>query len=326
MNAAAEWISGFEPARGPCPGPGRIVRIGPEGWEIGDGRDLSRWLAPGDLLVLNDAATLPASIRDGDVELRIAAWDGDFVCMAVLGAGDWRTPTEHRGVPRRFSPGDVVLGCLRVEEARERWFSARILDAGAFRRVLYGRGEPIRYSYLRSEADLQAFQTGYAAVPWGSEMPSAGRRLTAAILMDLRRRGVRLATLTHAAGLSSIDGGDLDGTLPWPEKCRIPAATIDAIASADRVIAVGTTVVRALEGVGRTELRPGDHTVDLVLGPDTELRVCDGLLTNLHAPGESHFELLSAFLPRESLLPALAAARDAGMVDHEFGDGALILR
>jgi S-adenosylmethionine:tRNA ribosyltransferase-isomerase len=179
-------------------------------------------------------------------------------------------------------------------------------------------------------------------------MPSAGRPLSWEILFALRRRGIELASLTHAAGLSSTGEPALDQALPLPERYDLPEPTVQAVAAArargGRVIAVGTTVVRALEGAARAleregatpgtlrdgaapgTLRPGSGITDLVLGPDTELRICDGILTGIHGPGESHFRLLAAFCPTEALAAAFRHASRAGYLCHEFGDLSLIAR
>jgi S-adenosylmethionine:tRNA ribosyltransferase-isomerase len=161
-------------------------------------------------------------------------------------------------------------------------------------------------------------------------MPSAGRPLSWQLLAALRRRGVELAWLTHAAGLSATGDPALDAALPLPERYHIPRATAAAVhrARADgrRVIAVGTTVVRALEGAARAgQWAGGNGTTDLVLGPDSELRAVDGILTGIHAPGESHFRLLGAFAPAALLDAASRHARARGYVPHELGDLCLVL-
>ena len=132
--------------------------------------------------------------------------------------------------------------------------------------------------------------------------------------------------VTHAAGLSSTGDAALDDALPWPERYDIPAATTDAIATAranhHRVIAVGTTVVRALEASAGMA---GSGIATLRLDPGSRPRVVDGLVSGLHAPGESHFELLSAFAPVVTLRAALATAAAAGLSAHELGDACLVV-
>ncbi len=299
-------------------------------------------LEPGDLVVLNDAATLPASLHAATpegaaVEVRLAGRLGPARHrVAVLGAGDWRTPTEDRPAPPTIRAGDVLTASprlhLRVDAVDGRFADITFRERGpALLAELYRVGRPVQYSYLAEDVPLRAFQTSYGGRPWASEMPSAGRPLSWQVLLDLRRRGVELATLTHAAGLSSIDGGALDASLPLPERYELPARTVAAVARArargGRVIAVGTTVVRALESNVRRHgaLVPGTFTAELVLTPDTTPAVVDGLLSTMHEPGESHFELLSAFADPGLLIAANASAAARGYRAHEFGDAILIL-
>jgi S-adenosylmethionine:tRNA ribosyltransferase-isomerase len=149
-------------------------------------------------------------------------------------------------------------------------------------------------------------------------------------VLGLRRAGVEIATLTHAAGLSSTGDDALDRALPWPERYELPRRTVELIAAArvrgGRVIAVGTTVVRALEAAAATgELAAGGGIATLRLDAASRLQVVDGLISGLHVPGESHFELLSAFVPRARLERAVAVAAAHGLSSHELGDACLIL-
>jgi len=298
-------------------------------------------LAAGDLLVVNDAATLPASLRGRTAagesfELRLSApvddsdgAAGGRLVGVLFGAGDWRTRTEHRPPPPRVEIGErVALGPLAatVTAVRGRLVELETeVGRDALWQALYTAAVPVQYAHRRDALPLWSVQTAYAARPWAVEMPSAGRPLTWEILLALRRRGVGVATLTHAAGLASTGDAALDAALPWPERYEIPertaAAIIAARAAGRRVIAVGTTVVRALEASGG---RAGAGVATLVLGPASPLRVAAGLITGLHVPGESHFELLRAFAPAEHLERVLGAARAAGLSGHELGDACLI--
>ena len=162
-------------------------------------------------------------------------------------------------------------------------------------------------------------------------MPSAGRPLTFASLLALRRGGVGVAALTHAAGLSSTGDAALDAALPLPERYDIPAGTVAAVEAAKRaggrVVAAGTSVVRALEGcVARHgALLAGPGETDLVVREGFVPRVVDALLTGMHQAGESHFALLGAFVDDALLRRALEDAEDAGYLSHEFGDSMLVL-
>ncbi len=312
---------------------------------------LAARLRAGDLVIVNDAATLPASLRGrtpegAELELRLSApVDGNRLHGVLLGEGDHRTRTEDRPPPPAVRVGDrLAIGHLHADviamSGRRVELIARETD-DALWQALYASGKPVQYAHRAELLPLWAVQTAYAARPWAAEMPSAGRPLTWDVLLGLRRAGIGIATLTHAAGLSSTGDDELDHALPWPERYEIPRKTVDAIADTKarggRVLAVGTTVVRALESAalaGELEagdgipLRPlvaGSGVATLCLDPTYEPRIVDGLVSGLHAPGESHFELLSAFAPRERLVRAIELAAAAGLSAHELGDACLIL-
>lgn len=314
--------------------------------------ELPMLLRAGDLLVVNDAATLPASLpgrtaRGEGFELRLVApVDGTRLSGVAFGAGDWRTRTEHRAAPPPIAVGSLVaLGrdaatviakVTAYEGRRIELEIDEVLDArgaplpdtrAAVWSAIYASGAPVQYAHRRDALPLWSVQTAYAARPWAVEMPSAGRPLTWDVLLALRRRGVTIATLTHAAGLGSIGDADADRTLPLPERYEIPARTAAAIATArangGRVIAVGTSVVRALEA---SSARAGAGIATLRIAANYAPRVVDGLVSGLHVPGESHFELLCAFAPPARLARALDAAARAGMSAHELGDAMLVLR
>jgi len=327
--------------------PGRLLHVDPRRGTLTDTRidALPELLRPGDLVVVNDAATLPASLHgtagDAPIELRLAGEERDGTWRAVVfGAGDWRTPTESRPPPPALAPGDVLcLGPgLRARVVSRSDLSARLLQIrfetphDRFWSALYLHGRPIQYAYEALPLPLARVQTPYAARPWASEMPSAGRPLRLELLGRLRERGVQLATLTHAAGLSSTGDAALDAALPLPERYEIPPSTVTAVADArrrgGRVVAVGTTVVRALEGAARSaggDLRPGAGVTDLRIGRGFEPRMVNGLLSGIHGRDSSHFELLSAFLPGAFELLYSLHVITGRYRGHEFGDSTLIL-
>jgi S-adenosylmethionine:tRNA ribosyltransferase-isomerase len=187
-------------------------------------------------------------------------------------------------------------------------------------------GRPIQYAHVPQPLAMWSTWTRIASVPAAFEPPSAGFALDWATVQRLRDRGAVLATLTHAAGISSTGDDALDARLPLDEPYRIPdasAAAIDAARGAGgRVIAVGTTVVRALEHAARPggRVRAGHGIATGRLGPDTRLRVVDAILSGTHEPGTSHYELLRAF-QADDVLEATARELDAGGYQtHEFGD------
>jgi len=305
--------------------------------------ELPRLVESGDLLVVNDAATLPASLmgtaNGTPIELRLLdASDGLWRAVA-FGAGSWRTPTERRPSPPQLARGaQLSFGglCATVEavlSTSSRLLSVRFAQtAEVFWSELYRIGKPVQYSYLSGELRLWHVQNSYAARPWAAEAPSAGFVLSARVLAELRQHGVRVAALTHAAGLSSSGDEALDAALPLAERYEIPASTVAAIAAArangGRIIAVGTSVVRALETHALErggELRAGAGQSELRIGPGFALRVVDGLLSGIHDPAASHYALLQAFASREHLDAAHAAAERWGYLEHEFGDVCLLL-
>ena len=323
----------------------RLVVVDRDGVRAVPFGELPQLLRAGDLVIVNDAATLPASIAGATatgapIELRLSApIAGSQIHGVLFGAGDHRTRTEDRAAPPAIAAGDrlrfgEITAIVESIAGRRVVLSAQLAD-DALWQALYANGKPVQYAHRTELLPLYAVQTAYAARPWAVEMPSAGRALTWDVLLGLRRAGVRIATLTHAAGLSSTGDDDLDRALPWPERYEIPQRTLDEIRAAkargNRVIAIGTTVVRALESaalaaeLAQTDLHAGSGIATLRLDPAYKPRVIDGLVSGLHVPGESHFELLSAFAPRAQLVRAISLAGSQGMSGHELGDACLVL-
>jgi S-adenosylmethionine:tRNA ribosyltransferase-isomerase len=302
--------------------------------------ELPRLLDPGDLLVVNEAATLPASLfgttETGErIELRLCGHGdrSDRFRAVLFGEGDWRMRTEDRPAPPAVAAGErLTFGELSGLVTGVSPISGRMIDVELDRRgselwqALYSIGRPVQYSYLAADLELEAVQTSYGVRPFAFEMPSAGRPLSFGILSDLRARGVRVATLLHAAGLSATGDPVLDALLPLPEQYQIPPETVaaieDAHAAGRRVIAVGTTVVRALEGCHREHGRliAGKGVTDLVIDEGFVPAVVDALVSNLHEPGESHYRLLRAFADDDLLRSAVAHAERQGYHNHELGD------
>jgi S-adenosylmethionine:tRNA ribosyltransferase-isomerase len=311
---------------------------------------LADFLHPGDLVVANDAATLPASLTGthvesgATIEIRLAgrpslaADDVRAFSAFVFGAGDWHTPTEHRAAPPMLAPGDTLrLGPLSATVTALLGHPRFVLLAfgGASDAVWAGlaaHGRPIQYAHLSEPLALWDVWTRIAARPVAFEPPSAGFVLDWRLLQRLRERGVGFATLTHAAGISSTGDAALDARLPLAEAYELPEATVAAIeethASGGRVIALGTTVTRALEAAaaGGRPLQAGRGVATLKLGATTRLRVVDAIVSGTHEQGTSHYELLRAFTGDAVLRRADAALNASGYRTHEFGDSVLIER
>ena len=302
-----------------------------------------------DILVINDAATFPASLRTvtesgEEVEIRLLPkpHHSTLWTAVLFGRGDWRMRTEDRPPPPRLGPGallsvaDLSARVESVSPDSPRLVQLRFIHSDASPeatwKALYRLARPIQYSYLREELNLWSVQNIYAARPWASEMPSAGHALNWNLISRLMAKGIRIRTLTHSTGISSTGDEQLDSLLPFAEFYEIPERTALAIAESrakgGRIIAVGTSVVRALESgaiAGGGVVRSGPGETNLVIRAGFERQVADGILTGIHDLGESHFRLLEAFADRVTLALALEEVELRGYLTHEFGDSSLIL-
>jgi S-adenosylmethionine:tRNA ribosyltransferase-isomerase len=307
-------------------------------------------LRPGDVVIANDAATLPASLRGihldtgKEVEVRLAARASlapdDVLSFnaIVFGAGDHRTRTEDRALPPPLARGQKLrLGSLTavVEEllGHPRLIAVRFENSVAEVWAGLARdGRAIQYAHMAQALELWDVWTPIAAQPVAYEPPSAGFALDWQLLADFAARGIVFATITHAAGISSTGDPDLDRLLPFDEPYRIPAATEQALQRAcreeRRAVAIGTTVVRALEhsAARNGAVLAGNGVADQRIGAATRLRVVDAILSGTHEPGTSHYDLLHAFTGDRILRRADRALNAGGFRTHEFGDSVLIER
>ncbi|MBS0421173.1 MAG: S-adenosylmethionine:tRNA ribosyltransferase-isomerase [Proteobacteria bacterium] len=307
-------------------------------------------LQPGDLVVANDAATLPASLcgihipTGRAIEVRLAARRSlertqvDRFTAVVFGAGDHRTRTEDRLPPPELRPGDqLALGRLRatVERLLDHPRLICVYLHGSPQEIwasLARHGKPIQYAHVHQPLALHDTWSSIAAQPAAFEPPSAGFMLSWGTVAALAARGIGFATLTHAAGLSSTGDPRLDARFPLDEPYNIPKITAAAISAArmrgDRIIAVGTTVVRALEAAAwaNGQILAGPGLARLKLGPETHLRVVEAIVSGTHENGTSHHELLRAFVPRHVLAKMDELLDFHSYRTHEFGDSVLIER
>jgi S-adenosylmethionine:tRNA ribosyltransferase-isomerase len=314
-------------------------------------------LRPGDCLVFNASRTLPAALRatfgrgpgggpGRDLHLRLARRNDDGTWSALpLSESDepWpgdppMTRLEFRPSPSQGNIKDTPGPPLAAEVVGRdplvsRLWRLRFSRSGAdLVESLSRLGDPVRYWYAAAPWDLDFYQTVYAREPGSMEMPSAGRAFSWKILLDLRRRGIGTAFLVLHAGLSSYLDEEFDAGHPASvEPYRLDPGAADSINAAKarggRIVAVGTTVVRALETLAGPDgtVRSGEGRTCLRITPSHRLRAVDGLLTGFHEPQASHLDLLSAFLPPERLERIYAAALGEGYLWHEFGDANLIL-
>ncbi len=301
---------------------------------------LGSFLRPGDLLVFNASRTLPASLPGRvagggpPVEVRLAEHlpDDSWLALLVCRGDDRFGCGLKEGLEVDFGLGLTAVVGERDGRIPRLW-RVRFSEGGAaLMDRLHRLGQPVRYEYVSEPWGLDYYQTVYAREPGSAEMPSAGRAFTWRLLFDLKRRGVETADLILHTGLSSYLDDELDAAHPASEEEYLiggeAAVKVNrARAAGRRVVAVGTTVVRALESaaVADGRVRPGHGYTRLRVTAGHRLRAVDGLLTGLHEPEASHLDLLAAFLPAEMIRSAYEEAVRRRYLWHEFGDLNLIL-
>jgi S-adenosylmethionine:tRNA ribosyltransferase-isomerase len=309
--------------------------------------DLPDLLLPGDLVVVNNTATLPAAVTlpaascaaPMTVHFSTAMPEGDWLVELRSGTGGTSAPLRGGAAGDRLDlPGGAVL---RLDLR----FSARLWRGRLSTAVipyLLRHGQPVRYSYVPSAWPIEAYQTIFATWPGSAEMPSASRPFTPEIVTRLVGRGIAIAPVTLHTGVSSLEGGED----PYPESFDVPAATARLVnltrRAGGRVIAAGTTVVRALESAALRDGCPGSAVpgsrlrdggpvsaaagwTSHVITSQTGVAVVDGLLTGLHEPRSTHLWMLAAFTSEEMLRRCYRAAGENGYRWHEFGDVHLLL-
>ena len=293
--------------------------------------ELWRFVTAGDLIVVNTSATLPAALpgrlEGHAVELRLSTPAADDAWVVELRTSD----RERYGRPpigaRVELPAGSHADLLAPYAGGERLCLARLCLADPIGDYLRRHGHPIRYDHVSRAWPIGAYQTVFALDPGSAEMPSAGRPFTTELVTSLVARGVLIAPVTLHTGVSSLGRDEA----PYAERYRVPAATArlaNAVhAWGGRIVAVGTTVVRALETVAAPDgaLAPGAGSTTLVITPERGLRAVDGLLTGWHDRDSSHMKLLEAVAGRDLLDRSYRAAHAWGYRWHEFGDAHLIL-
>jgi S-adenosylmethionine:tRNA ribosyltransferase-isomerase len=339
----------------------RLLVAAPDGVRHARFAELTRHLRPGDLVVVNTSATLPAAVdghRSGrphrgpvTVHFSTALDDGTWV-VELRPPGRGSGPVRDGAAGERVDlPGGGALTLLAGHPgggptSQRLWRARTGTDVG---RLLAGHGRPVAYGYLPRPWPLAAYQTVFARPDrprlvsgngrssarhhWpahaagSAEMPSAGRPFTAELVTELVSAGIAVAPVTLHTGVSSLEKHEP----PLAEPYLVPPATARLVnatrAAGGRVVAVGTTVTRALETVASAEgtVTAGAGWTELVLGPDRPARVVDGLITGWHEPGASHLLLLEAVAGPELVEAAYRAAFREHYLWHEFGDSCLLL-
>ncbi|MFN2564534.1 MAG: S-adenosylmethionine:tRNA ribosyltransferase-isomerase [Gemmatimonadaceae bacterium] len=318
-------------------------------------RDFPNFVEPGDVLVVNTSATINAALDawrapssrapgpDGEladrIELHLSSpvpeddtrWVVELRRLAPRG-GTTPLLDAHAGDQLALAAGASAtlvepFAAPGAREAGGRLWVAELAVPGDVMAFAAEYGSPIRYSYVRERWPLSYYQTIFATEPGSAEMPSAGRAFTREIVARLERKGVLVVPVTLHTGVASLESGEP----PYPERYHVPPETADAVnrarAAGGRVIAVGTTVVRALETVAAAggRARPGAGWTDLVVTPERGVYVVDALLTGFHEPKSSHLAMLAAVAGRRHLAVAYDAALRHHYLWHEFGDVHLIL-
>jgi S-adenosylmethionine:tRNA ribosyltransferase-isomerase len=296
-------------------------------------RDLPLELRPGDLLVVNVSATLPAAVVAGPdlvVHFSTTLPGGLHVVEMRKLTGSTSLPHDESRPGKVALPGGAIVDLLTpypVGSRSRRLWAARLELGCPLPEYLTTWGRPIRYRHTDGPYPLEAYQTVFARVPGSAEMPSAARPFTERLVTTLVASGISIAPLTLHTGVSSLETGEA----PYPEWFQVPEATAALVNQTHdgggRVVAVGTTVVRALETTADSSGRahPGETWTDLVIGPEHRLRVVDGLITGWHEPESTHLDLLGAVAGGTRLSESYRIALETGYLWHEFGDSHLIL-
>ncbi|MDF5754881.1 S-adenosylmethionine:tRNA ribosyltransferase-isomerase [Spongiactinospora sp. TRM90649] len=289
--------------------------------------ELPGLLSPGDLLVVNNSGTLPAAVRLDRLAVHFSTEyeDGSWLVELRRPIRSGASSPYAGGEPGEWLPlpGGATLRLLARETPRL-WRARLDHEVHGY---LARHGVPIRYSYVGRDWPLAAYQTVFAAVPGSAEMPSAGRPFSEALVTALVSRGIGIAPITLHTGVASPEKDEP----PYRERFAVPAATARQVnltlASGGRVIAVGTTVVRALEtaATGPGVVAAADGWTSHVVTPNGGVRAVTGLVTGLHEPRSSHLMMLTAIGGRELVARSYEEALREGYLWHEFGDTHLIL-
>lgn len=308
-------------------------------------REFADFLSAGDVLVVNASATINASLdawrlRPGGeladrIELHLSSPVPGEIGRWVV---ELRRPAPNGTTPLLDArAGEAIIlaagAVARLVEPfgprseRVRLWVAELETPQDVMTFAERHGSPIRYSYVRERWPLASYQTVFATEPGSAEMPSAGRAFTREIVDRLDRKGVRVVPLVLHTGVASLESNEP----PYPERYRVPAATADAVNRArragGRVVAVGTTVVRALETVASPDgrVRTGEGWTDLVITPERGVYVVDAMVTGFHEPRSSHLAMLEALAGARHVALAYRTALRCRYLWHEFGDVHLII-
>jgi S-adenosylmethionine:tRNA ribosyltransferase-isomerase len=296
--------------------------------------ELPELLGPGDVLVLNTSRTLPAALparSAGGARLLLhlstpAPGERPGRWIVELRTTGGRRRGGHAG-QRLLLPGGAEAELLATYVGSRLWVADLHLGGRDLLDYLDSHGQPIRYRHAHANWPLDAYQNVYAVEPGSAEMPSAGRPFTAGMITRLVARGIDVAPVVLHTGVSSLERGEP----PYSERFEVSRPTAERVnlarALGGRVVAVGTTSVRALESAAHVDgsVRAASGWTDLVIGAERPVRVVDAVLSGFHDRDSSHLQLLESVAGKALLEGAYAAALEHGYLRHEFGDVLLVL-
>ena len=282
--------------------------------------DLPKFVRAGDLFVVNDSATVPARLRATRANGEVLSLHVSTMIDARLFMVEPRSPVTMSEELALEGEGRVTMLAPASRDSSRLWYALFDLPL-PMNAYLAKAGEPIRYQYVTQKFPLSDYQTIFARNPGSAEMPSAARPFTQRTVHELRRAGAAFTTITLHCGVSSLEAPER----PPIERFAVPPKTAalvnEARSNGRRVIAVGTTVVRALESaVNQGDVVAASGFTDLVVEPDHVLRAVDALITGFHEPTATHISMLRAFASDDTLAHAYDAAAQAAYFEHEFGD------
>ncbi len=296
--------------------------------------ELPRFLRPGDLLVVNTSATVPAAVdgRLADGSPVVLHYSGELPGGVTLVEvrTPWRgtTTPRHLAAPARVTlPAGVRAELLTPFAGSRRLWIARLDGVDGAVDYLARHGRPIRYRHVRRDWPIESYRTVFGRTPGSAEMPSASRPFTDRLVTRLVRAGIGIAPVLLHTGVSSLEGDEA----PYPEQYVVPTGTATAVnavhGAGGRIVAVGTTVVRALATTTDEHgvVHPGRGWTEVFVDADHPVGSVDGLLTGWHEPESTHLEMLRALAPTAVLTAAYRAAIELGYLWHEFGDSHLIV-
>ncbi|OLS27349.1 MAG: S-adenosylmethionine:tRNA ribosyltransferase-isomerase [Candidatus Heimdallarchaeota archaeon LC_2] len=312
-------------------------------------QNISEYFEKGDLLVVNHSATIPSSLSGKvlrtkeTIEIRLASWVGlDFTNgynwnVISFGAGTWRDKTEDRIEITDLHETDVitfdnglfaVVKKIIVKPAKliEIEFQTDISTEELWNKI-YEIGKPIQYSYLEENLEIWDQQTLFSGPPVSVEPPSASFQFSWKIIKKLMQKGVKIVPILHSAGLSSTGDKILDSFLPFPERYEISENSAYQIKNAmdnnKKIIALGTSVVRALESVAfvnNGDIKASSSTTDFKIHKTHKMKIVNGIISGMHIPEESHMQILLAFTSEKLILEGYNKAIKINFLWHEYGD------